>query len=414
MTGRRGKRYALTPSPESLWRLREAALDDRYVSMGGRRTATVHEFYRYPGRFTPSFAATAIAAFSSTGDLVCDPFVGGGTTLIEARLASRLSFGADLSPLAGFVARGKATPYSEEDLDLVRDWGEALGNRLNLRRSVLVSRVWKDQGYLRQMRRPDTWRLSKLIALALASLEELPAGRSQDLARLCVLRTAQWALDMRRDLPSVARFRDQLAGDVEAMTWVAHEYAARVVAADQLFETGEERTRVLVQGLPGLAAHHRERPIDLFLLSPPYPGVYVLYHRWKLRGRKEIPAPFWIANCPDGRGHSHYTMKARRSSLPAYFEHLREGFVDLAKMAREGAWLIQMVGFSEPSSQLARYLRIMADSGFVEVQFPELATEDDGRLWRPVPGRRWWVTSAGRGLPAPNTAREVVLIHRRT
>jgi hypothetical protein len=107
-------------------------------------------------------------------------------------------------------------------------------------------------------------------------------------------------------------------------------------------------------------------------------------------------------------------MQARRSSLPAYFERLFEGFVDLAKMARQGAWLIQMVGFSEPTSQLPRYLRTMSDSGFVEVQFPELATEADGRLWRPVPGRRWWVTSAGRGRTAPHTAREVVLIHRRS
>jgi DNA methylase len=406
---------SVIPDPEALERLREAALDDRYVSMGGRRTLTVHEFYRYPGRFTPAFAAAAVRAFSSAGNVVCDPFVGGGTTLVEARLAGRLSLGADLSPLAAFVARAKAIPSSDQSLDAVLAWGGELGDVLNIRNAVTVSRVWQDDGYLRQLRRPDTWRLRKLISLALATLNQLPQGSSQDLARLCILRTSQWALDMRRDLPSVAQFRDQLISDVRAMTRVAGEYARHVVAADQLFDTQADRTRVLMQGLPGLAASQASRrQVDLLLLSPPYPGVYVLYHRWKLRGRKEIPAPFWIANCLDGHGHSHYTMHARRGSLPIYFQRLLEAFADLAKMARPGAWMVQMVGFSEPASQLGQYLRAMADAGFAEVRFPELATEDDGRLWRPVPGRRWWVTTTGRDQTAPYTAREVVLIHRRS
>ena len=67
------------------------------------------------------------------------------------------------------------------------------------------------------------------------------------------------------------------------------------------------RPRSSSSGYRGLADKLRE--IDapkpkLVLTSPPYPGVYVNYHRWKLRGRREIPAPYWIAGREDGNGMS--------------------------------------------------------------------------------------------------------------
>src|SRR5947209_2346116 len=46
-----------------------------------------HDFYKYPARFSPIFARAAIELFTRPGDLVLDPHVGGGTTLVEARAA---------------------------------------------------------------------------------------------------------------------------------------------------------------------------------------------------------------------------------------------------------------------------------------------------------------------------------------
>jgi hypothetical protein len=49
-------------------------------------TGLTHNFYRYPGRFSPAFARAAIEALSRPGDVILDPFMGGGTTLVEARV----------------------------------------------------------------------------------------------------------------------------------------------------------------------------------------------------------------------------------------------------------------------------------------------------------------------------------------
>ena len=66
-----------------------------------------HTFYRYPARFSPTFARAAILAFSKPGDWVMDPFAGGGTTLVEAVALSRNALGIDISELAAFVCEAK-------------------------------------------------------------------------------------------------------------------------------------------------------------------------------------------------------------------------------------------------------------------------------------------------------------------
>src|SRR5215469_8349210 len=102
--------------------LREAALSRTPVSIGSRRTASPHEYYRYPARFSPEVAAAAIAAFSRPGDLIADYFLGGGTTLVEARLAGRIGFGSDLNSLSTFVSTVKTRLYSGVEMQTVRAW----------------------------------------------------------------------------------------------------------------------------------------------------------------------------------------------------------------------------------------------------------------------------------------------------
>src|SRR5438105_475195 len=68
-----------------------------------------HGFYKYPARFSPVFASAAIRAFTEPGDLVLDPHVGGGTTLVEAIAAGREAVGVDISSLAEFVTGIKCT-----------------------------------------------------------------------------------------------------------------------------------------------------------------------------------------------------------------------------------------------------------------------------------------------------------------
>ena len=166
-----------------------------------------HGFYKYPARFSPVFARAAIETFTQPGDLVFDPHVGGGTTLVEARASGREAVGVDISPLAEFVANVKCTVLSEAELRALEGWASELPNAVDLRRSSMRLGTYAELGYYKHLTHPTRWRLRKAIEQALGSAISLPSPRLERFGRCVVLRTAQWALDGRHKRTSLEDFR---------------------------------------------------------------------------------------------------------------------------------------------------------------------------------------------------------------
>jgi hypothetical protein len=129
----------------------------------------------------------------------------------------------------------------------------------------------------------------------------------------------------------------------------------------------------------------------------------MLYHRWQIDGRKESPAPYWLANCEDGRGAVFYSFADRREeAADSYFTNSLRTLKGIRKVMKTGAHLIQMIAFSDPSNHLPRYRQNMRAAGFAEIP------SASGKICRNVPSRRWHATLKGR----LNSAREIVLVHR--
>jgi hypothetical protein len=147
---------------------------------------------------------------------------------------------------------------------------------------------------------------------------------------------------------------------------------------------------------------------NLILTSPPYPGVHVLYHRWQIGGRRETGLPYLIANSRDGQGPSFYGF-ASRTNLDGYFANAERAFSSIHKVAAPGANLVQLVGFSDPENQLPKYLAALARAGFVEDPQGLASPTGDGRLWREVPNRRWYIRTGQRTA----FGKEVILFHKK-
>lgn len=97
-----------------------------HVAVDGHRTETfTNEFWTsqqreghslhevsYRACFKPSLPAFFIERLSKPGDLVLDPFMGRGTTALEASLRSRVPCGNDVNPLSEMLVRPRLMPPS--------------------------------------------------------------------------------------------------------------------------------------------------------------------------------------------------------------------------------------------------------------------------------------------------------------
>lgn len=383
--------------------IQEGALDSSPVS------GLTHNFYRYPARFSPNFVKAVIEVFTSPGDLVFDPFMGGGTTLVEAMALGRRSAGSDISSLATFVAKVKTTIYSQAEIKVIRKWTKLLPDEINIHSNSAFPVDFSDQGYLRNLDTPSTWRIRKVIQQGLESVQTLPTEKLRNFGRCVILKTSQWALDSRKKIPTVAEFRNYLFKASQEMLGGA-EILQKAVNSNSVNKSNLKPI-CLHRSATGIEKDPKIKKIPkpkLIITSPPYPGVHVLYHRWQVDGRKETPAPFWIANKLDGAGISYYAMGDRKEiGLKGYFKNLFETFSSIRKICLPETILVQMVAFSNPSWQLPLYLKTMLEAGFEETLIPEIRNSNDGRLWRSVPNRRWHADQKG----ITHASREVVLVH---
>lgn len=368
-----------------------------------------HGYYKYPARFSPQFARAAIEAFTRRGQLVLDPHVGGGTTLVEARALGRDSVGVDISELAEFVANVKTTVYSETEIKTLDSWSKRVGASIDIHGQTVYFADYAERGYYKHLNHPSRWRLRKAIEQGIWSAVKLGTPRLEAFGRCAVLRAAQWALDGRSKQADVDEFRQFLEDTAKAMVEGAQAFRAAVRSNGPHYRDVLvlNRSAAGIEDEPALAGWRAPR---LVVTSPPYPGVHVLYHRWQVDGRKETAAPFMIANKLDGAGSSYYTMGDRKyPELRTYFDNIRGTMSSVAALADARTVVVQMLAFSEPDWQLPRYLEMMEEAGLTECFLPALKGERDGRLWRSVPGRRWYSDQRGE-TPGSN---EVVLIHRK-
>jgi len=75
-----------------------------------------HGFHKYPAKFIPQLAKRCIEENTDTNEMVCDPFMGCGTTLIESLVSGRKAVGVDINPVAYLISKVKTTPINPEKL----------------------------------------------------------------------------------------------------------------------------------------------------------------------------------------------------------------------------------------------------------------------------------------------------------
>ena len=111
-----------------------------------------HGYYTYPAKFIPQLAARLINKYSCENEIVIDPFMGSGTTIVEAIVNNRLAIGTDINEIAILISKVKSTPISSNLLEneynrfmgaLANKWNNDFENELKYakRKIFLPERV---------------------------------------------------------------------------------------------------------------------------------------------------------------------------------------------------------------------------------------------------------------------------------
>lgn len=118
-------------------------------------TYITHGYYTYPAKFIPQLASRLINELSNENDIVIDPFMGSGTTIVEAIVNKRIGIGTDINDIAYLLAKVKSTPI--KPLVLLEELNKIefdLQNRLNGQYDVYLK---KSKNLITSNARIDYW-----------------------------------------------------------------------------------------------------------------------------------------------------------------------------------------------------------------------------------------------------------------
>lgn len=305
--------------------------------------------------------------------------------------------------MAHFISLTKTTPLSLRDKEALKKWAKDV----TLDENVTSDLPSKTDPRLRNI--PEE--VKPYFVNATSQLSQLEFPRQRRFARCVLIKLGQWAIDCRSHIPPINNIRLQLIKQVTEMLCGLDDLV-RAAKSQGIKKNKITSRRKLFLGTVYEVFNGRSklgtfpRP-KLILTSPPYPGVHVLYHRWQVSGRRETPAPYWLADLRDGHGESFYTLGGRsKKGIEIYFTQLSEIFRNVRQIINPGSLVVQLVAFSDPEIQLPAFLRAMNFAGYEELT--PFSTSGLERPCREVPNRKWY-TQLGQSQSASN---EILLFHR--
>jgi hypothetical protein len=289
------------------------------------RTKHVHSIHPYLGKFIPQLVEVFLHRYFRPGDRVYDPFVGSGTTLVEANAFGAAAVGCDISAFNCLLARVKTTAYSLGALELA-----LRGGLEQARLTAEVVTLEDASKWLRDWYAEEA--LRELMAYQCVCSELLDEP-SWDVARIVLSRAARSARQTTHfDLDFPRR-------PVTRPYW-CHKHKRTCRPVREAVKFLRRYTDDTVRRIREFAAIRSEHPVDVIhgdarivdlplqpsgiITSPPYPGLidYHEQHRYSyellgLQDRRDDEIG------PAFRGQGREAVRAYVDGMIAVFSRAR-------------------------------------------------------------------------------------------
>jgi len=316
------------------------------------RTKHVHRLHPYLGKFIPQLVEVFLKRYFAPGSCVYDPFVGSGTTLVEANVFGAAAVGCDISAFNCLLSRVKTSRYSLGELELalrgaLEDARRRAGTgALGLHTGNHVYRCATDTSeWLERWYAPRA--LDELLAYRAAAQRLAPPH--DDVARVILARAARSArltthFDL--DFPGAPvtepyyclKHKRECRPVTEAWKFLVR-YTTDTVRRIRAFAALREERDVLV-------LHEDARTVRLpvepsgVITSPPYPGLidYHEQHRYA----------YELLNLGDRRGEEIGAAATgnSRPALTAYVDAMTAAFRNTVAQLPAAATVLVVVNDS--------------------------------------------------------------------
>jgi hypothetical protein len=274
--------------------------------------------YSYPAKFQAHLPAELIRLFTRPGELVVDPWAGGGTTGLEAMLLGRRSVGVDVSPFACLVARVKTTRVARAPADA------ALA-------AVLAARAERPIADDEDARCLGPAIARELARLA-AATDGLPA-ELRDLFRVVIIHTLKIAGRRDFDDASILPTFERRARQVIRAAAALPDGPRPAIVCRSNHDLGDIGRAALVVTSPP----YKDLDVEYGLLQIQRPALSRSKRSraiWRLLGEPEIPKKTLCGGAGD-----------------AYFAALAPALAEVRRVLRRGAPAFFWTGFKTPDDR---------------------------------------------------------------
>ncbi len=350
-----------------------------------------HAWHPFPAKFPPQLPEFLIEQLSEPDDVVLDPMLGSGTTLVEAVRLGRRAVGCDIDPLARMIAAAKLTPV---DPLAALQKGQAI-------LSAAKGDCWESATRLRQDfdLRFDTktadfinyWFLPQhqleLLSL-LQNIEDLPQEGTREFLKVVFSSTIiakSGGVSRARDLAHTRPHRD--TNKVPGSTFV--EFAKRLernvtaLAKSSPYDVGKSYSRAgtdvtAPNGQYAQAEIHAASAadtglspasIDLIVTSPPYANNAIDYMRahkfslvwfgWKIADLSKIRSQYLGHDAASREKHNDLPDQCeerigiladrdvkKAATLRRYFGEMATVIAEMKRVLKRGGAAVIVVGTS--------------------------------------------------------------------
>lgn len=245
-----------------------------------------HNFHAFAAKFPPQLPRLFIEGLTSPGEIVLDPMMGSGTTLLEAYLLDRQAIGYDLDPLAIRQSQVKTTWIDQEQLtravyDLIvhaKGWLATAKDPAPLLHERYTPKAVE---FIEYWFLPDTQLQLLALIQAIERLPEGPVRNFMEITFSSIIVTKSGGVSMARDLAHSRphRVTDKTPRDAVQQFEARVRKNIRSIAALPrkeylpIIRRGDARQLSL-----------DDNSVDLVITSPPYANAidYMRAHKFSL------------------------------------------------------------------------------------------------------------------------------------